>query len=260
MKSYQKKSTQTDFKMLDAEQIAARRIPIEDAEIDLGKTHNWHCHYCSRRFAGENTFMKHLCEPKRRAAELLSPLGQAAFGYYRQWMKMKKYSQPGGAAFLESKYYRSFINFAQLMISANVSNPDRYMTLMVEADIQPVLWCRDSCYAVYLEWMDKASDPLDEVQASINYLLDICEKESCELSGVFDHMGAQRVLSLIRQRRLTPWLLFCSKSFGKMLGELDKSQLSAFNVVVNSGYWSKKFETEKGTLRNIKIIVEVVGL
>jgi hypothetical protein len=245
---------------LNAEEIAARRVPVEDAEMNLARAKNWHCHYCNHRFKNELTFMKHHCEPKRRAQELMTPIGQAAFEFYREWMRMKKYSQPSAAAFMESKFYRSFLNFAQLVQDANISKPERYMALMIEADILPILWCRDQCYSVYLDYMDKVSDPIEQVQDSINYLLDICEKEGYSLSNVFEKLGAQQVLSLVRQRRLTPWLLFCSPTFGSLLKTLDKHQLAAFNTVVNANYWQERFTEEKKVLDDIRHIVKELGL
>jgi len=247
-------------KLLNAEEIAARRIPLEDSEVKVASHSKWHCTFCNKRFVGESNYMKHFCEPKRRLEQLKSPLGQAALGYYRDWMKLKKFSQPSANAFLESKFYRQFINFAQLVMDANISRPDRYMELMVEAEIAPSLWLHASCYALYLEWTDKLTDPLDQVQESINYLLDLCEKESVQLSSIFEHLGPQRVLSLVRQRRLTPWLLFCSPTFGKLLKTLDPAQLKVFDNVVSSSYWGNRFQTERATIENIKTIVKEVHL
>lgn len=246
--------------LLDAEEIAARRVPLEEVELNLGKVGNWFCTYCNKRFGNETVFMKHHCEPRRRAAELLSPLGQSAYGLYREWMRQKRFSQPSSAAFVESKYYRAFINFAQLIVDANIAKPERYIQIMIEGEIQPVLWCRDSAYALYLDWADKISDPLDQVQDSINYLMDICEKENVPLAEIFEQQGAQKILSFIRQRRLTPWLLFCSVSFGKFLKTLDGAQLKAFNSVVNSAYWADRFSKSKAVVENVKMIAKEVGL
>lgn len=161
---------------------------------------------------------------------------------------------------MESKFYRSFINFAEMVINANIAKPERYMELMIAGDINPTLWCRNSAYAIYLDYFDKIADPLDHVQESINYLLDICEKENTALPSVFKHLGSQRIISLIRQRRLTPWLLFCSETFKGVLRSLDKSELGAFEIVVNSGYWAKRFDEEQETLNNIKTIAKELGL
>lgn len=246
--------------VLDEEQIALRRVPLEDSLVLSGRSKNWYCSYCTKNFSGELTFMKHHCEPRRRALELVTPLGQAAYGYYREWMRLKKFSQPSSAAFLESRYYRAFINFSQLVINANISKPDKFLQLMVQNEILPILWCRDSAYAIYLDWVDKLSNPLDQVQESINYLFDICEKESCNMSTIFSHMGSERVLSLIRQRRLSPWLIFCSPKFGTFLKSIDKAQLSSFNTVVNSSYWAERFQKDKLIVSTIKEIVKEVGL
>lgn len=245
---------------MNAEQIAARRIPIEDAEIAESKSANWHCNYCSQKFQSETRFMKHYCEPKRRAEMLASPVGQAAFSFYRDWMKMRKFGQPSAPAFLESKFYRAFVNFTQLVIDANISRPDKYIEIMVDCEIQPALWCSVGAYNLYTAWYDSLHSPIDQVQESINYLMDICEKENVELSSIFDHLGVQRILSLIRQRRLSPWFLFCSAAFGRILKSLDSAHLKSFDAIVNSNYWGEKFAKEKKTISEIKALVKDIGL
>ena len=264
LKSSRKSSTtdtQNDApRLLNLEEIAARRIPVENTEIVPGRAGNWYCHYCSRRYMSETLFMKHHCEPKRRAQELMSPVGQAAYGYYRDWMKLKRYSQPSSAAFLESKYYRSFLKFAQLVIDAGISKPERYIELMVAGEIMPPLWCRNEAYSVYLDWMDKLEDPMAQVVDSVSFLLDVCDREGTTMSKVFVHLGAQRIISLLRQRQLTPWLLFCSASFGQLLKTLDESELRAFNSVVNSSYWATRFAESQATITEIKTLAAEVGL
>jgi len=254
-----KMATQTDDILLP-DQVAARRVPLQEAEISFSKKSNWHCTWCLKRWSSETAFMRHACEPRRRSQELASPQGQAAYGYYREWMRLKKFSQPSSTAFLESKYYRAFVNFAQLVVSANISKPERYMALMIEAELLPVLWCRDSAYAIYLDWMDRLSDPLDQVHDSISYLMDICEREGYALPAAAAALGGQRIIALIRQRRLTPWLVFNAESFCAVIRGMDRSELGAFNVVVNSGYWSTRFQSERATIANIKHICTELGL
>ena len=266
LKSFLKSSStgsataQAEINLLNSEEIAARRIPVEETEITAGKRGNWLCHYCSRRYTNETTFMKHFCEPRRRAQELMSPIGQAAYSFYCTWMKLKRYSQPSSAAFLESKYYRQFLKFAQLVADAQISKPERYIELMVSAEIMPPLWCRDACYAVYIDWMDKLEKPMDQVASGVSFLLDVCEKENVTMDTVFKHLGAQRLISLVRQRKLSPWLIFCCQSFSVFVRDIDKHQLSALNLIVNASYWAERFGQEKETIAQIKEFVKEVGL
>lgn len=255
-----RKNSFDEIKLLSAEEIAARRVPLEDAEVNLSKQSNWFCTDCNKRFGGERGFLRHHCEPRRRREELASPLGQAAYGYYCDWMRFRKFSIPNAEAFKESKFYRMFIRFAQLVIDANISRPDKYIQLMVDGEISPSLWCADGAYTLYTKWMDLLHTPLEQVADSINYLFDICDKENVLLPEIFNHLGTQRLLSLIRQRRLSPWFLFCSASFAKILKTLDKDQLKAFDNVVNAQYWGSRFSQEKQTVEEIKKLVKELGL
>jgi hypothetical protein len=257
----------TEVVLLDKEQIAARRIPLEDAEVSLGKNANWYCHYCKRKMSNESVFMKHFCEPKRRTQELMSPTGQAAFGYYNAWMKMRRYTQQTSSTFIESKFFKTFVKFAQMVIDANIGDPEKYMELMVAGSIDPTLWCRQSAYALYLEWADKNSDPIEDVQASINYLFDICEKEDIltsegapDIRRIFAHLGVQRIFALVRQKRITPWLLFNATSFKPILEQLDSGERAALNRIINAEYWSKKFTMNKSVVASIKEIATEICL
>lgn len=257
----------TEAVLLDKEQIAARRIPLEDAEVSLGKNANWYCHYCKRKMSNEAVFMRHFCEPKRRTQELMSPTGQAAFGYYNEWMRLCKRSQQNSATFLESKFFKTFIKFAQMVIDANIGKPEKYMELMIAGDVDPTLWCRADAYAIYLKWDDKSSDPIIEVQDSINYLFDICEKEGVltsegapDITKILSHLGAQRIIILVRQKRLTPWLLFCAPSFSPILKSLDSGERAALDGIINAEYWSKKFSANKSIVASVKEIATEIGL
>lgn len=259
-RTYRKKEL-AEIKLLTPEEIEKRRIPVVEKGMPTHASEGlWQCNYCENKFHSEVRFMKHFCEPKRRANTLSSPQGQAAFAFYRDWMKARKFGQPSAAAFLDSKYYRAFVNFAKHIADANISRPDKYLELMVEIDMMPSMWCSSAAYTIYTAWFDSQHDPIEQVSESIGYLLTICEAENVQLPNIFQHLGVQRILSYVRQRRLSPWFLFCSAAFGKILKQLDSAHIKAFDTVVNSSYWGEKFKKEQATLEQIKIIVKEMGL
>ena len=263
-KSKSKQETFSQEKMetdlLNQEYIAARRISLEDAELVFGKSGDFKCNYCSRKFSSETVFMKHVCEPKRRAEELLTNIGQAAYQFYCEWMRRRKFGKQSVMAFMASKFYRSFINFAELVAKANISDTSQYIKLMVENEMPPALWCRDQSYALYLNWMDQVADPIQQVQASIEYLIDICEKEGVKLQTIFEHLGSQKILSLIRQRRLSPWFLFSSEKFIGMLRKLTPDERGVFSAVINAAVWSEKFQAQASKVKTISEIVKGLDL
>lgn len=248
--------------MLDDAAISARRISADDAEISSTyKRGVWQCHYCVKRFSQEATFMRHTCEQKRRAQEIIHPTGQAAFGYYNMWLKHKKFKAQTIDAFMQARYYRAFLKFAQMVVAAGISKPERYVKLMSEMDnITPDLWCREQSYRVYLDWMDKQEDPLSQVQSSIICLMDIGEKESIDYTKVVEHIGPQRMLVLITQRKLSPWFLLHSSSVQTLLKTLDPEQLKAFDQAINISAWVERLEEHHHLRKDILQIIKEVGL
>jgi hypothetical protein len=246
--------------MLNQEAINERRISIEDAEIKQYRPGVWQCHFCMKRFSIEAAFMRHHCEQKRRAQEIRSPAGQAGLIFYNQWLKHKKFKEQQADAFMASKYYRSFLKFAEMVPVAGISRPDRYVQLMVDAGITPDLWCRDACYKIYLDWMDKQEDPLVQVQSSIECLMDAAEKEGVDYRQIVSHLGSQKILSLISQRKLSPWFLLHSSSVQTMLKALPREELKAFDKAINIGAWVDRLSEHQHLRADIRHIITEVGL
>lgn len=256
-----KQSNDPEFVLLSPEQIAARRVPIEDAlVIEQSKAGLWECQYCKTSFHSEFRFMKHVCQEKRRAEMMRQPIGQSAYSFYKDWMKMRKFGQPSAEAFMQSRFYQSFVNFANLVVDANISRPDKFIEIMVDGEVQPPLWCSPEAYNLYTAWYDSLHTPLEQVEESIAYLIDVCEKEGVELKDAFEHLGAQRILSFIRQRRLSPWFLFCSSKFSKMVKTLDPAHLKSFDMVINAKYWGEKFQSSKAIIDQIKAITKELDI
>lgn len=250
-----------EFTLLNSQEIAARRVPIEEAlVITESKDALWHCDFCKNSFQSEFRFMKHVCKEKRRAELMKQPLGQSAYSFYTTWLKMRKFGQQTTAAFMESRFYQAFVKFAELVVDANISRPDKFIEIMVDGEVPPTLWCTPEAYNLYTAWYDSLHDPLLQVEESIAYLMGIADKENVELENIFDHLGAQRILSYVRQRRLSPWFLFCSPKFSKVIKSMDPAHLKAFDMVINSNYWGEKFQTSKAIIAQIKEITKELNL
>jgi hypothetical protein len=247
-------------KLFNQNAINDRRISVDEAELTPGKPGVFLCHYCTRKFSNESIFMRHQCEQKKRAYEIANPVGQAAFIHYTNWMKAKKFKAQSIDAFMASRYYRAFLRFAEMVMNAGIGKPERYIHLMVDAGITPDLWHRDQCYKMYLDWMDNQEDPLDQVAASIMCLMDLAEKEEVDYKKVIEHLGAQRILSLIGQRKLSPWFLLHSQAVQTFLKGLDPEHLKNFDRAINISAWVERLQEHKTIRNDIRKIITEVGL
>jgi hypothetical protein len=212
-------------------------------------------------FVREDRYLAHKCKQMRRVEEFQSPLGQTAWQYYQMWMRKMKRASPPPNSFLTSKYFRTFINFAQFAKNTNLPTPEKFIWLMVEKDFPPVIWCNDMVYTTYLEFLDYKTTPMEQVKLSLETLLGYATKHDIDIALVFDKLLPTEIIHMVRTRRLSPWLLLFSQSFKKMFKErLTVEQKVILETLIRPDHWSDQFVEHSETVKKIKDIVKEVNL
>lgn len=220
----------------------------------------WKCEYCGKVLSNETYFLKHTCKQKTRAEEINSPLGKSAYFFYCDWMKAYKRKPPNIETFTTSRYYASFVAFAKHVQKLKLADPNSFVQMMCLKDISPMLWRRDQCYSMYLEWLDRNTNPLDQVKQSIECLIDLSTEMNVELSEIFNVVGITKITELIRERKLSPWFLFCSKKFSVFLKSISKDETIELSAVINPSHWAEKLQNDKKLVKDIMEINQEIGL
>lgn len=218
------------------------------------------CKHCKKKFANERVFMRHECTQMVRGREIQTVIGQSAYGLYKIWMEKQRRAAPPIETFLSSAYYTSFISFATWVRETGVSDSEKYVELMVTSKIAPALWRRNEAYQIYLEYYDKRASPIQQATMTVETLIALSEGLECELGEVFSKFEVGEILELIQQRRLSPWLLFCSKSFKNWYHTLHDSQRSALMKSIGIDYWSNKLENNPNVVIELKNLAESIGI
>ena len=224
--------------MLDREQLrsqAASRRNVVDAEPVVKARPVWTCGFCSRPFVLETAFMAHRCPEKIRHEQLRSATGLAAYAHYVEWMKLKKHTPPPIETFAESRFYSTFIKFAEYAARTHIPNVKNFIRVMVEHDVLPALWARDNTYAMYLQWYDAAYPPEVQVQESIMTALEAAADAGCEPKDLFKTLSFTELHELIRKRKLSPWFLLSSKVFRDHLATLQDDERDLLQRTMNAG-------------------------
>ena len=204
--------------------------------------------------------MRHECTQMVRGREIQTVIGQSAYGLYKIWMEKQRRAAPPIETFLSSAYYTSFISFATWVRETGVSDSEKYVELMVTSKIAPALWRRNEAYQIYLEYYDKRASPIQQATMTVETLIALSEGLECELGEVFSKFEVGEILELIQQRRLSPWLLFCSKSFKNWYHTLHDSQRSALMKSIGIDYWSNKLENNPNVVIELKNLAESIGI
>lgn len=204
--------------------------------------------------------MKHECSQMIRAKEIQTVDGQRAYSLYKLWLEKQKRKAPPIETFCSSSYYTSFLKFAAWTRETGIPSPDKYVEMMVKEKISPALWRRSEAYQIYLEYNDKLSSPIDQATITIETILTIAEGLECHPGQIFERFKVGEILELVQQRRLSPWLLFCSKSFKGWVSTLDQHDRQLLMKGIGVDYWAMKLERAPEDVKNLRELAESLGI
>ena len=221
---------------------------------------SWVCKHCKKKFVSERAFMKHECTQMIRGREIQTPVGQAAYGLYKIWLEKQRRAAPPVETFLTSAYFSSFMKFAAWVREVGIPDTAKYVELMTASKIAPALWRRNEAYQIYLEHLDKKTDPMEQAAMTVETIIALSEGLECQPGEVFSKFQAGEILELIQQRRLSPWLLFCSRSFKEWYQGLHESDRAALMNHIGIDYWANRMESKPKIVEELKGIAEALGI
>jgi hypothetical protein len=234
-------------------QSASRRNHA-DTEAPTPRKVKWTCEFCAHDFVSERMFMKHQCKERLRIEELRSPIGQAAYSHYSDWMRLNKRSVPPVETFASSSYYLSFIKFANHVRRVNMPNPAGFVRAMVEnGNVQPSLWCRDNVYAMYLQGYDKVVSPTKQFIESVDLVLEYAKEFEVEPAKVFSAIGVTKILDLVQRRKLSPWFLVSSTAFRSFMAAQSDADTDRLEGGVQVGAMIMRIQQNP---KNIELFTE----
>lgn len=220
----------------------------------------YECEYCHKHYVREGAFLTHSCKPKDRLDQMKTPLGQAAYLFYAKWMFSTKRTVPSRDTFKNSKFYESFIRFAKFVKAVRIPVPEVYIQVMTSKDLPPAMWTMDDAYGFYLEHVEYHMDPKTSIRIASSILSDLAHEYECDIPDVFERVSTNEILQLIRERKLTPWVLLKSTKFKAFLNRLTDEQVAILESLINSSFWKKRFADDPKTVDFVKQCNEVLGI
>lgn len=224
---------------------------------------NFECNFCGKSFTTERGYIKHTCKKHKRYKNHNTLEGQMAYSYYQLWFELQKKKVPDVIAFIGSNFYLSFMRFAEFVKSAELSHPDMFIRFMVDNKNTPTIWTNNIMYSKYLEYLDKGVDPMKQLKTTLEELSKISEEKECDISDIFNNIETNRIIDLIKKRRISPWVLLQSKKFMTMLKGLQEKEHSKFMIflsLINPPYWSKRFKDNPKKLKTTEQILNKLNL
>lgn len=219
------------------------------------------CDYCGKRFTHQKNHEKHFCENKKKSLLLKTKLGRVAYHEYQKWRELCGYKNYDEQSFLNSKYFKPFLNFIEF--SKEKSIPDRigYMKYMQEKKIAPSYWTNETYYNSYLAMFDKIYSPIKQVEMSYNYLESLSRILECDLDAVVNNIEVIDLIKMIACRKLSPWFLLFHGTFRDLIRfRLDDEKRILLETVINVDVWREKFKNNPKSVKKVKELINYLKL
>ena len=205
--------------------------------------------------------MKHKCKQMKREEEFQSIIGQAAWLYYKNWMKVQQKLVPKSKSFLSSNFYNSFIKFSKHVRKVQLPDPNVFIRFMKDRGILPPIWTCDEVYSMYLEYLDRRAPATQRAATTTDMLLKIADLADVDVSEVFDVLEANDVIALLRRRSLSPWILLQSNKFRDFFANKTSSEERIIlESLIRPDFWTDKFAKNPKSVQLMKVIVEELKL
>jgi len=220
----------------------------------------YECEYCGKTFVLESRYLKHHCEKMQRRDDIKTLIGQTAYTLYQLWFTTKKKTAPSVDTFMDSKYYKAFMNFAAFVKRLNIDEPELFIRMMNEKNILPVYWTSDEMYAYFLEYLDRTLSPRRQASRTIKTIEKVADNVGCNFEEVFEVMNANDIIQMIRERKLSPWIIMRSRKFMTRYELMSAEEQQTLSRLVRFDYWKQKFQSREADKKLMDKLVKEMEL
>ncbi|HGX4521444.1 hypothetical protein GNZ01_06085 [Escherichia coli] len=225
------------------------------------------CRFCDRKFKREETVNTHKCIKRDRYEDRQSRQMMEAFRIYMQFMELNKFPFKKGVepfiAFIKSKYFNDFYNFAQYYLNnRDIINVDEFVKYLIINNKPITEW---STYKAKDEWILKtirAEHPKEAIARSVISLVEWAENLNVQWNTFFENVSSARAIAWIESGKISPWIIWLApkKSTNKFFKKLSNSEIEYILKYIDPSYFEIKTIKYKKDCDEIKIMLCEAGL
>lgn len=220
------------------------------------------CDHCNRVFVRENTLLKHICEQKRRWLDRDKLSNRIAYSAWKQYYQQHHPNKRSleYKDFISNSYYGAFAKFGIYCAEVHAINPGAYAIYLVKNKVSIDNWASDKNYTKYLIEYLRLENHLDAVKRSLEHLVDIANDENIQLSDVFRFINSNKLCYMLTAGKISPWVLYHSKTGVEFLSKLDQSQTNLVIDYIDPEKWNIKFKRSPENVAEVKTILQGIPL
>lgn len=201
----------------------------------------WKCAFCEREFTREVWYKRHMCDKKKRFMEANSISVQKAHRLFNHWQQrtglMRRSKTKTMEEFYKSPYFKLFVNFVEYTASQYVISAYTYLDWLVEMRVPSHKWMDRAQVEAFKTDYRKFQDPLEQAKSTVSNIRHWCAQKGLSVREFFTTIKPGEALNMVREGRLSPWVLFAYIPAVDMIERFDDDTLFTLDEFLNVDHW-----------------------
>ena len=220
------------------------------------------CKYCSAKFHKESTLATHMCVKKQRYLDIEQPGPRLGFRAFQRFYELTTTSKKLKTIqeFIDSSFYIDFAKFGNHLASLKPIYIDKYIEYVIHAQVKLKDWNKDFVYDLYIEDLVKKEPAVSATERTITEIINYCNTNNIPFEKFFLEVNVNEAAHLIRTGRISPWVLYLAPSGELLMNRFTEDHAKMIRLVIDAGFWMKKFKKDSDDVDYIRTLLEQAGL
>ena len=200
-----------------------------------------------------------MCEKKRRWTikdEKYVKLGYMAFERFRELNHMKK---PDYQEFVDSRFFVAFCKFGRYIINMNAIEPREFIEFVLKTGVPLDSWCSGAVYEQFVRRQTSKEPAGTALERNIHLMVQWGIEHNEEWFNFFRKVSPNLATQLIKNGRLSPWVLYNCESAEVLFDKFSEEQINIISSYITPGVWKRKFIHNKDDVEFIHKISKEAG-
>lgn len=222
------------------------------------------CKFCDAYLLTANGLVKHKCvQSKRYDLKDDREFRIGFLAYMRMYDSMSSFKSaklPTEIDFIRSRLYTGFMKFGRYAHNVGMYNVQDYIEFLAKNDVAIDQWCDDGIYYLFVSHVSLNETPYAAIEKTIKTMHGWGEETGLQWSEYFDSCNQYKVISNIKNGKVSPWVIYNTASGKNFLRTLDKKTIRELYKFVDPDKWMSKMSTHEKDVTAIVSILNKIGL
>lgn len=206
----------------------------------------WKCAFCDRPFTRKVWYDRHTCDKKKRFMRSNSIGVQKAYRLFIHWQRrtglLRRGKEKSMEEFCKSPFYNTFIKLVEFASGQYVVSAFLYVDWLAEKRVPDFKWTDREQAELFMTDYRKYQIPEEQAKATGDNIKAWCRDKGLSVTEFFDVVSPSQVMTMIREGRLSPWVLFSYEPAVRMVEKLDDETFFMLDEFLNAQHWVEEVE------------------